>query len=253
MDCRSQCQGTPCLCIKADPVSATWTDPALPNHGQYPNQGQYPGQGSQYPGQGNQGVQYPGQGVQYEGVDGQQHTYYPVSSRGGGGERVEARLPTYSTQWEANERLVAANLSIFTMPQCSVTTVTQDRFYSIDGTDDEIMQLYKSCNKRTENATIQCNYFHMFDRTHVPTRPCPSFQDNISTSILSRRSPRIVNQASTTLRQCWPNPFSAEREGCSLQYYHSALYNICRCVPLNIKFHNKCFSTQPNSCSGSLQ
>ena len=47
---------------------------------------------------------------------------------------------------------------------------------------------------------------------------------------IPRRSPRIVNQASTTLRQCWPNPFGAEREGCSLQYYHSALYNICRCV-----------------------
>ena len=33
------------------------------------------------------------------------HTYYPVSSgRGRAGERVEARLPTYSHQWEANER-----------------------------------------------------------------------------------------------------------------------------------------------------
>merc|ERR1712083_31107 len=145
VECQTQCQGTPCLCIKADPVSATWTDPTLPSPGQYPNQGQYPGQGTLYPGQGNQGLQYPGQGVQYEGVDGQQHTYYPVSSRGG--ERVEARLPTYSKQWEASQR----------------------------------------------------------------------------------RNPRIVNQATTTLRQCWPNPFSAEREGCSLQYYHSALYNICRC------------------------
>ena len=36
----------------------------------------------------------------------QVHTYYPVSSgRGRAGERVEARLPTYSQQWEANERL----------------------------------------------------------------------------------------------------------------------------------------------------
>ena len=163
MECRTQCQGTPCLCIKADPVSATWTDPALPSTGQYPNQGQYPGQGSLYPGQGNQGVQHPGQGVQYEGVDGQQHTYYPVSSRGEGGERVEARLPTYSSQWEANERF-----------------------------------------------------------------PILQFSHDRQTSIIYRRSPRIVNQASTTLRQCWPNPFNAEREGCSLQYYHSALYNICR-------------------------
>ena len=55
-------------------------------------------------------------------------------------------------------------------------------------------------------------------------------------SIITRRSPRIVNQASTILRQCWPNPFSAEREGCSLQYYHSALYNICRCFPQIITF-----------------
>ena len=94
-------------------MSATWTDQALPNTGQYPNQGQYPGQGSLYPGQGSQGTQYPGQGVQYEGVDGQQHTYYPVSSRAG--ERVEARLPTYSNQWEANERFLAT-IPIFTHP-----------------------------------------------------------------------------------------------------------------------------------------
>ena len=83
VECQTQCQGTPCLCIKADPVSATWTDPALPSPGQYPNQGQYPGQGTLYPGQGNQGLQYPGQGVQYEGVDGQQHTYYPGKKKGG--------------------------------------------------------------------------------------------------------------------------------------------------------------------------
>ena len=56
------------------------------------------------------------------------------------------------------------------------------------------------------------------------------FHDDILTSMICRRNPRIVNQATTTLRQCWPNPFSAEREGCSLQYYHSALYNICRCT-----------------------
>ena len=56
------------------------------------------------------------------------------------------------------------------------------------------------------------------------------FHDDILTSLICRRNPRIVNQATTTLRQCWPNPFSAEREGCSLQYYHSALYNICRCT-----------------------
>ena len=121
LECRTQCQGTPCLCIKADPVSATWTDPALPNTGgQYPNQGQYPGQGSLYPGQGSQGVQYPGQGVQYEGVDGQQHTYYPVSSRGQAGERVEARLPTYSSQWEANERFAAATFSNFIQSNATV-------------------------------------------------------------------------------------------------------------------------------------
>ena len=61
-------------------------------------------------------------------------------------------------------------------------------------------------------------------------------RDNRLKSIITRRSPRIVNQASTILRQCWPNPFSAEREGCSLQYYHSALYNICRCFPQIITF-----------------
>ena len=204
LECRTQCQGTPCLCIKADPVSATWTDPALPNTGgQYPNQGQYPGQGSLYPGQGSQGVQYPGQGVQYEGVDGQQHTYYPVSSRGQAGERVEARLPTYSSQWEANERFAAATFSIFIK---SNATLQFYKFYAQD-----------------------CYYFHMLDHIHVIVHPSKSPDDRL-TPIKSRRNPRIVNQASTTLRQCWPNPFSAEREGCSLQYYHSALYNICRCV-----------------------
>ena len=107
------------------------------------------------------------------------HTYYPVSSgRGRTGERVEARLPTYSHQWEANERL---SLSIL-----------------IDHP-----QLYIFGFKMS----------------------------------IPRRSPRIVNQASTTLRQCWPNPFGAEREGCSLQYYHSALYNICRCACLFVCLH----------------
>ena len=67
LDCRSQCQGTPCLCVKADPVAATWTDPATSGGpGQFSNQGQ----GGLFPGQGNQGYNQ-GQGVEYEGVDGQ--------------------------------------------------------------------------------------------------------------------------------------------------------------------------------------
>ena len=44
----------------------------------------------------------------------------------------------------------------------------------------------------------------------------------------------MVNQPSQTLRQCWPNPFSAEMEGCGVQYHQGALYNICRWVAMAV-------------------
>ena len=44
----------------------------------------------------------------------------------------------------------------------------------------------------------------------------------------------MVNQPSQTLRQCWPNPFSAETEGCGVQYHQGALYNICRWVAMAV-------------------
>jgi hypothetical protein len=120
-DCRLLCQGGPCLCMKATPAMHQG-GPAQFNGqlatgqgGQFQGQGgQFQGQGGQFQGQGGQfqgqegqfSGQYPsrqGEGVKYRGVDGKEYQYYPVPSgrAGPAGARGEARLPTYSGQWEA--------------------------------------------------------------------------------------------------------------------------------------------------------
>ena len=51
----------------------------------------------------------------------------------------------------------------------------------------------------------------------------------MSLPLSSRGSSLPAGQAlAQTLRQCWPNPFSVEQEGCSMQYYQGSLYHICR-------------------------